>query len=88
MFPRAADQGLHTSQFRLGLAYLNGWGIARDPQQALFWCQVSSRTTAVRIADVIKVTDDCLAGAGKQVDAATRSATVQRANSGSPRKMN
>ncbi len=42
-FRRAARQGHAMAQFRLGLAYLTGSGLPRDPEEAYFWLGLAVR---------------------------------------------
>ena len=37
-----AQQGHPEAQVFVGLAYKNGWGVARDPQQASMWFQIAA----------------------------------------------
>ena len=41
-FRRAADQGLKTAQWDLGLMYENGFGVQRDYVQAHMWYNLSA----------------------------------------------
>ena len=33
----AAEQGNARAQYNLGVCYANGWGVAKDPEQAVYW---------------------------------------------------
>ena len=43
-FRRAAERGHGKSQYRLGLAYLEGKGLPRDPEEAAFWLGLAARS--------------------------------------------
>ena len=41
-FGRAAEQGVASAQFNLGVLYKRGEGVAQDDKQAFFWFQVAA----------------------------------------------
>ncbi len=43
-FRRAAQRGHGRAQYRLGLAYLEGRGVPRDPEAAAFWLGLAARS--------------------------------------------
>ena len=42
-FQQSADQGWNEGQMRLGLAYLQGTGVRKDPKEAYKYLQLASR---------------------------------------------
>jgi TPR repeat protein len=42
-FRRAGTQGHAGAQYDLGLVYYNGWGVDRDPRQALGWINEAAK---------------------------------------------
>ena len=52
-FRRAAEQGHADAQYRLGLAYENGQGVAHDNIQALMWMNLAAR----RLGRIIRARD-------------------------------
>ena len=53
-FRKAADQGHPEAQYRLGLAYQSGQGVAQDKIQALMWMNLAAR----RLGRIIRARDE------------------------------
>lgn len=71
-FRKAAEQGNADGQYGLGVMYLTGEGVGKDPQQALFWFKRAADTNhldAVRAAAQIYLGALAAAGASTRLDA-------------------
>ena len=57
-YRRAAEQGVAFAQFNLGVRYVNGQGVARDPVQAYQWFSVAAQSLLGKEADTAKQARD------------------------------
>jgi TPR repeat protein len=57
---RAALQGYPDAEFSLGLAYAEGRGVERDPQQALGWLQRAARRGHAPAMEYVRRIEDRL----------------------------
>ena len=52
-FQASADQGWNDGQLRLGLAYLKGTGVRKDPKEALKYLSLASREHTAGFGNIL-----------------------------------